>query len=500
MEVMPIETQELISRLNDQNPWWNKGEVPERKRKQYKRNQFHYLTDQVEESKITGIIGPRRVGKTISIHQVIEYLLEENINPERILYLTLDNRYLVNKLEEPIKEIFETYFEVILEESKGALEEPVYIFLDEVQHLEEWKNRLKHWYDQGYNINYVVSGSSSARIIQDSRESLMGRFIDRIMLTLKFGEVLEMKQKLGGLDLNGDAGRSGHIVRNTFKKNVKEGDPKELERKLANIYNFLKADETKLKSELELYLKRGGYPEIIEYEAENGKNLNKYGEILNSYITKTIYEDAEILYGVSNSQTLENVLMHISDNSGQIIPYTDLGNAVDKTDDTVKKYVGYLENTFLVSKSKFYSSNRSKGERRSKKHYVLDPGIRNVMVDSIGENYNLEGPEKGLIAETVAFDHLSRLKFKLTDGPNAEVYYWRDNISEVDLVVEVGDEIVPIEIKYKNSTDSGDEKGLNRFSHEHNNQFSIMVTKDELNYKEENDVLRMPLWMFCLMC
>lgn len=497
---MAIETQELISRLNDQNPWWNTNEVPERKRKEYQRNQFHYLKDQVHESKITGVIGPRRVGKTVSIHQVIEHLLEEDTEPERILYLTLDNRYLINKLDEPLMQIFETYFEVVLEESKGELEEPVYIFLDEVQHLEEWKNRLKHWYDQDYNINYIVSGSSSARIIEDSRESLMGRFIDRIMMTLKFGEVLDMKQTIGDLDMNADIGRSGYMMRKTFEKNVKEGDPEELERKLANIYNVLKADETRLKTEMELYLKRGGYPEIIEYEAENGKDLNHYGEILNSYITKTIYEDAEILYGVSNSETLENILMHIADNSGQIMPYTEMGNAVQKTDDTVKKYAGYLENTFLVSKSKFYSSSRAKGERRSKKHYVLDPGIRNVMVDSIGRNYELGGTEKGLLAESVSFDHLSRLKFKLTDGPSADVYYWRDNVSEVDLVVEIGDEIVPIEVKYKNSTGNSDEKGLERFSHEHDNKFSVMITKDELGLNEDKDILRIPLWMFTLMC
>jgi len=497
---MPMETQELISRLNDHNPWWNTGEVPERRSKEYKRNQFHYLTEQVDESKITGLIGPRRVGKTVSIHQVIEHLLDKGTEPERILYLTLDNRYLINKLDEPLKETFETYFEVVLEESMERLEEPVYIFLDEVQHLKEWKNRLKHWYDQEYNIKYIVSGSSSARIIQDSRESLMGRFIDRIMMTLKFGEVLDMKQSIGDLELNADIDKSGRMMRSTFKKNVKEGDPEELERKLANIYNFLKADETKIKSEMKLYLKRGGYPEIIEYEAQQRKELNHYGETLNSYITKTIYEDAEILYGVNNSETLENILMHIADNSGQIMPYTDIGDAVQKTDNTVKKYVGYLENTFLVSKSKFYSSSRAKGERRSKKHYVLDPGIRNVMVDSIGRNYDLEGEERGLLAESVSFDHLSRLKFKLTDGPNADVYYWRDKVSEVDLVVEIGDKTVPIEVKYKNSTGSNDAKGLERFSHEHDNEFSIMITKDELNLNKDKNIIRIPLWMFTLMC
>ncbi|OYT40613.1 MAG: hypothetical protein B6U86_03760, partial [Candidatus Altiarchaeales archaeon ex4484_43] len=57
----------------------------------FKREFFEKLTEDLKNKKVTSIIGPRRTGKTILIHQLIQNLLDKKVDPERIVYLQLDN-------------------------------------------------------------------------------------------------------------------------------------------------------------------------------------------------------------------------------------------------------------------------------------------------------------------------------------------------------------------------------------------------------------------------
>lgn len=65
------------------------------------------------------------------------------------------------------------YSSLIIREPIDNLSNTAYIFLDEIHKLEDWGNILKYWHDVGLKIKFIVSGSSSLRILKGSGESLL---------------------------------------------------------------------------------------------------------------------------------------------------------------------------------------------------------------------------------------------------------------------------------------------------------------------------------------
>ena len=183
-----FEENELLEILHSHNRWWTASKVPEGKLEEFKRRDFFKLQDALNQEEITAIIGARRVGKTILIHQLIENLLEQGIDSKRILYLSIDDAYLKLSTGKPLLDVFDTYSKYILHEDLKDLNQQVYFFLDEIQYLDGWESVLKRWYDLKFKLKFIVSGSSSTSITKGSSEALLGRVEPRIVMPLKFLE------------------------------------------------------------------------------------------------------------------------------------------------------------------------------------------------------------------------------------------------------------------------------------------------------------------------
>ena len=154
--------QKIVRMLYEQNAWWVTGAVSPDLSKPFKRRDFHILKNKLLEKEITAIIGPRQVGKTTLLYQLIENLLQEKkVNPKRVLYASFDYPYLSMLSETPINDIFEVYSMQILREPMQKLKERIYIFFDEICKLEKWSSILKGWYDLKYQIKFIISASSS---------------------------------------------------------------------------------------------------------------------------------------------------------------------------------------------------------------------------------------------------------------------------------------------------------------------------------------------------
>ena len=83
-------------------------------------------------------------------------------------------------------------------------------------------------------------------------------------------------------------------------------------------------------------------------------------------------------------------------------------------------------------------------------------------------------------------------------GTEIQLYYWKNNGYEVDVVVELQQKPIPIEVKYKENITKKDLRGLEEFEKKHKNPFSIVVTRNKLEMKEKRVFI--PLWLFLLMC
>ena len=122
--------------------------IPESKKSPFKRGDFHVLRKNILKKKeIISIIGPRRVGKTIILHQLIQDLLDQKTDPKKILYLSVDEVEL-NRGGVELKDILEVYSKYVIKTTLDEVKETHFLFLDEIQELPDWEKILKNWYVQ----------------------------------------------------------------------------------------------------------------------------------------------------------------------------------------------------------------------------------------------------------------------------------------------------------------------------------------------------------------
>ncbi len=184
--------------LKKLNPWWFD--------ENYFKN-FNYiertlyldkLKSFLDKKEIITITGIRRVGKSVIQKQLIKYLLEiEKVNPKNILFFNIDILTLNEKRQNIFYKIKEEYLK--LNNPKGK----IYIFLDEIQNLENWENQLKIEYDLNENLKFILTGSNSKVLYSNISKLLTGRILNIHIFNLSFEEYLFFKKfKYKDLDYN----------------------------------------------------------------------------------------------------------------------------------------------------------------------------------------------------------------------------------------------------------------------------------------------------------
>ena len=144
-------------------------------------------------------MGPRRVGKTVLLHHVIDHLLKEGVYSSRnIAYLSLDQPlYARMSIEELASEV-----EQACKPGPGHR----LLVLDEIQYLPNWEWHLKAFVDAHPSVQCVASGSAAAALRLKSAESGAGRFTDFLLPPLTFHEYLDLRGNGGLVTLEADGG------------------------------------------------------------------------------------------------------------------------------------------------------------------------------------------------------------------------------------------------------------------------------------------------------
>jgi hypothetical protein len=451
------------------------------------------LNDKILEREITAIVGPRQIGKTTILYQLIEHLIKDKkVDPKRILYLSFDYPYLTTITEKPVNDIFEIYPTQILHEPVQKLNGTIYVFLDEICKLKDWSRILKGWHDLKYPINFVVSDSSIADVLKGNSESLVGRISPYTMLSMKFVDMVMYHGKDNNLDRLFN--KVNWNLRDAFRISIKRSDSKTFYNEIRDAYTTLVPYEDKLKIHLQEYLLKDGYPELLDIEA-----LTSCAEKLRTYLNLTLYKDIVRIFGVRDPKALEELVTLLADTSSQHVNYDSLSKTLSIKSDTLKTYLNYLESTFITSRAEFYAKSRASRIRKQKKIYLSNVGLRNALIGALNEGLLRDNVELGKVAEILVHEHCKRLKFCLEPGFKPELFYWRTTQGEeVDIVIELFRKPVPIESKYSNDIRRRDLKGLYQFLKEYEESFGIVITKDRFDLRE--NIIYVPLWLFLLMC
>jgi hypothetical protein len=410
-----IPQEKIIERLRYENPWWVTQAIPELYSSMSKRLYFKLFYPFVVEKEIKRavvLMGPRRVGKTVMMFHTIDQLIQEEVNPQKLFFIGIDNPIYINL---SLQEILDLCAQAL----KIKTLDDCYVFFDEIQYLKDWERHLKVLVDSFPKTKFIVSGSAAAALRWHSTESGAGRFTDFMLPPLTFQEFIHLKRR-SHLMVEGTINYNGKEVPYQLTNNIDE-----LNKEFVNYLNF------------------GGYPEVVLSEKIQS-DMGRY--VKNDIVDKVLLRDLPSLYGIKDVQELNRFFTYIAYNTGNEFSYETMSKESGIQKDTLKKYLEYLEAAFLIKVLNKLNINAKRLKRvTSFKVYLTNPSLRTALFSPISES----DQEMGNMVETAILS-----QWMHRENLNLNYARWKDKKEgEVDLVLLDDKNFKPVwglEIKWSN--------------------------------------------------
>lgn len=480
--------EEAIGVLRDLNPWWTDPKVVRPTPPPYRRRAISEIGARLKSrGKLIEVLrGPRQVGKTTGIQQIIEDLLHASVPSHDILFVRFDLEVL-RESPRGLRAIVHWFADSIMGRKLGSGKEP-YIFLDEVHKLKRWDEQVKHLGDT-FPVRLVMTGSSSVLVARGGRESLAGRIFSTEIPPFLFREVVEAwKPKLA--EALPRPVRFSTVFEPEFHKLADQITDLKPQQKLA------------LRRYLERYFNRGGYPRLHSGEVEDDRWAD--------YLVQTVFEnvlgaDIPDLFPVQDPGLLRHLYLSVARHSGNVIsqPFlTQEANAAGfrTTQPTVGRYLHYLADALLIREFRRYPLAKRRSARVPAKITLSDLGVHNAIFRGAPSLWESDPAVLGPFVETLVQSVIRDL--------NLQVHFWRDYERpgdrrsppvEVDFVAErIDGTALPIEVKFRKKIDPEDTKGVRTFINRFRAPHGIIVTRDLFKWEESDRILFIPLMEFLL--
>lgn len=330
------------------------------------------------------VVGMRRAGKTWFCFQTMKELLSRKVRKERLLYLNFEDERLLPFSTSDFDLILEIYFK-----KHPALKKvSCYLFLDEVQRIPGWELFVRRILDTE-RMFVCVTGSSSRFLSAEIATSLRGRSLTTEVFPFSFGEFLRFR---------------GHKVHNKKR--------------------FGSALRAALQNSFEMYLSRGGFPEVLRL------NADLHRQVLQNYLDVVLLRDVIERYAVSNTQAVRALMRDVLSAPAARFSVNkfyntlrSLGIACSKTD--LYNFVDYLLDAYLLYRVPIHTRSERVRRVNPGKMYAVDTGLLNAVSSRIT-------PDSGALLENLVFLHLRR------KGLDPR-YYMTAEGTEVDFLVWDGD-------------------------------------------------------------
>lgn len=341
--------------------------------------------------KVLVVLGARQVGKTTLIKNI---LFGKNIK-----YLNLDI--------EVDKQSFLRAASLDPKSAMNSFSDPDILVVDEAQRLPESGKIIKGWYDFGLEVKFIMSGSSSLNLLNQSAESLTGRNIKLYLPPLLFGEILQFQN--WGISEKDKTGIE------FYKKQIG-----------SLVFNSMVF---------------GSYPEAVTTSTKQEYLVN----LVSDYLLK------DVLYSglIKEPDLIRKLLSLLAYQAGSVVSVNEIAKNLGISRLTVDRYLDLLERTFVIFRLPAFGNNPRKEIVKSQKIYFWDTGIRNALINEFNLNENRS--DIGSLWENWIVAEFAKKIF--LEGNIKKIYFWRTKTgSEVDLVVKDGDgQVTAFEIKWRDN-------------------------------------------------
>ena len=353
------------------------------------------------------IVGIRRSGKSIILEQIMNDIKRTTDN---IIYLNFEDEAITTNIYNA-----ETLIKYVNDNRK---EGKCYIFLDEIQLIDNWNNAVKSL--RLHNNSVFITGSNSKLLSKEYTDAFSGRYVSFRIHPFVYKEILEYSKELGI-----------------------EVSPID-------------------------YLIWGGFPKRFEFKE---KDMIRYLNDLNESI---IVKDLILRFKIQNEELFKRIVNYTLISNSRIFSARSIegylkNEHIDASINTIIKYLGYLEEACVINRIKPYSS-----KTKSELSYYFKVYNEDVSFNSIRCMNNRYDLTHNL--ENIVYNELIYMDYEL------KVLKKDDDDKEIDFIAYKDGKQYYIQVAYSVADDKAYEREFGAFEKLDNSSKKILITNDDIDY------------------
>lgn len=407
-----------------------------------KRNYYLNKLISKQNNKLIKIVtGIRRCGKSYLLDPIFRnYLLDNGVDENHIIKLEFDS--IENEEYTNPKKLYEYVMQKVVDK------DTYYVILDEIQKVSDFESVLNSFLRKS-NLDVYVTGSNSKFLSSDIITEFRGRGDEIRVYPLSFSEFMSV---YSGNEISG----------------------------------------------LNEYINYGGLPLITTFKSAEEKidylNFQKDNVYINDVIERN---------DIRNDEELKTLIEIISSSIGSLTNPTKLYNTfISKgnkniTNKTIASYLKYLEESFLIEKSKRFDVKGKKYIETPSKYYFVDIGIRNSLI-------NFRQIEKTHIMENIIYTELRRRGFNVDVGivekRKIDEKGKKDYRQlEVDFIANKGSDKYYIQSAYSIEDNNKKEQELQSLLNISDNFKKMVIVYDSfIKWQDDNGIIYISIYDFLL--
>ena len=352
------------------------------------------------------ITGIRRGGKSVIMEQIADEISQKSDN---IIYLNFEDKKVSSNIR--------TADMLIKYVDENRKEGKCYLFFDEIQELEDWQDACKTL--RLYDNSIFITGSNSRLLSGEFTKELSGRFVSFRVRPFVYKEILEYASQLG--------------------KEVSVSD----------------------------YLVWGGFPKRFEFDSQ--KAQERY---LNDLDETIVINDLIKRYKIKKVGLFKSFVNFILRSNSRIVSANSIHTYIKQEHEncsvnTIMKYIGYLEEAYIIEAVKQYSTKTKKELKYYSKIYNSDVALNSIR--SMNNRYDLTHN-----LENIVYNELIYMGY--------EIYVYNNKGKEIDFLATKDGKQYFVQVAYSVAEDKAYTREFAAFKDIDNLSQKIIITNDDIDY------------------
>ncbi len=372
----------------------------------YRAHYIEPVREFYESDLIKIITGIRRSGKSVILEQIMQEIRRKSDN---VIYLNFEDKRISMNI---------TNANALIAYVEGHRKEGMcYLFFDEIQNLDGWQDACKTL--RLYQCSLFITGSNSKLLSGEFAKELSGRYVSFRIRPFVYKEILEYAKELG--------------------KDVSITD----------------------------YLVWGGFPKRFEFDNEEAQR-----RYLNDLDDTIIINDLLNRYQIRKQNLFKSLVNYVLRSNSRIFSAQSIQTYIKQTHsscsvNTIIKYLGYLEEAYIIERIKLYSTRTKKELSYFAKIYDADVAFNSIRCSN--NRYDLTHN-----LENIVYNELVYMGYN--------VFVYNNAGKEIDFLAEKGNKRYFVQVAYSVAEDKAYVREFEAFKGIDNLSRKIIITNDEIDY------------------